>query len=90
MYNIVSEFKEEKGFSIENAFKSALDLLGIGKNEEKISLTSNYQTAGKDPKIYLQLDLSKYPAGKYLIVVLIEDKFTGNLIETKTVVDWTN
>ena len=87
---IVSEFKEEKGFSIENAFKSALDLLGIGKNEEKISLTSNYQTADKDPKIYLQLDLGKYPKGKYLVVVLIKDKISGKEVETKAVVDWNN
>ncbi|MCX6168864.1 MAG: GWxTD domain-containing protein [Ignavibacteriales bacterium] len=86
----VSEFKEEKDFNVEDAFKSVLDLLGIGKNEEKISLTSNYQTAGKDSKIYLQLDLSKYPKGKYLIVVLIKDKISGREVETKSVVDWSN
>ena len=87
---IVSEYKEEEGFSIESAFKSVLNVLGMVTEEEKISLTSNYKTPENDPQIYLQLDLSKYPTGKYLIVVLIEDKLTGNVTETRAIVDWTN
>ena len=87
---IVSEFKGEEGFNLENALKSVMDILGIGGEEEKISLTSNYQTREKDTQIYLQLDLSKYPTGKYLIVVSIEDKLQGTEIQTSAVIDWIN
>ncbi len=87
---IVSEYKDEEGFSIESAFKSVLNVIGMGKEEGKISLTSNYKTPEKDPQIYFQLDLSKYPTGKYLVVVSVKDNLTGNVIEIKAVVDWTN
>jgi len=87
---IVSEFKEEEGFTVESAFKSVLDVLGIGKDEKKISLTSNYQTPEKDSQIYIQLDLSKYPAGKYLIVVSVKNNLNGNAIETRAVLNWNN
>lgn len=87
---IVSEFKEEEGFTVGEAFKSVLNVLGIGKENEKVSLTSNYKTQENDPQIYLQLDLSKYPTGKYLVVVSVKDNLTGNVIETKAVVDWNN
>ena len=87
---IVSEFREEEGFSVEQAVKSVLDVLGIGKDEKKVTLTSTYQTQEKDPQIYFQFDLSKYPAGKYLIVVVVKDNLSGKEVQTKSVIDWMN
>ena len=87
---IVSEYKEEDGFDVESAFRSILDILGIAKGDEKISLSSIYKTPEKDPQIYLQLDLSRYPTGKYLISVIIKDNVSGNQAETKAVINWNN
>lgn len=88
---IVSEFKEEEeGFSVESAFRSVLDIIGIGEEQEKISLTSDFRTPEKDPQIYMQLDLSKYPAGKYLITVIIKDKLGGSVTETRSIINWNN
>ncbi|MBA4406494.1 hypothetical protein C0389_04395 [bacterium] len=88
---IVSEFKEEEeGFSVESAFRSVLDVMGIGEEQEKISLTSDFRMPEKDPQIYMQLDLSKYPAGKYLITVIIKDKLGGSVTETRSIIHWNN
>ncbi len=73
---------------VKKAFNSVLNVLGIGKEDENISLTSSYQTREKDPQIYLQLDLSRYPEGKYLVEIHILDNLSGKEVETKAFLDW--
>jgi GWxTD domain-containing protein len=62
--------------------------LGISRNNEKISLTSDYQTQEKNPQMYLQLDMSKYEAGNYIITVTIKDKVTGKSISGDSEIVW--
>lgn len=70
--------------------KTVTDILSIFgmKGEEKIALTSNYQTAEINPHQYFQLDLSKVKTGKYLITIKINDQVSGAETSASTVIDW--
>ncbi|MDP2036442.1 MAG: hypothetical protein Q8L04_03600, partial [Ignavibacteria bacterium] len=54
----------------------------------KVTLTSNYQTEEQDPQMYLQLDMSKYDAGNYLVTVTIKDKNSGKTTSASTELQW--
>ncbi len=72
--------------------KTLDDMLSVfgKKREEKIALTSNYQTEEINPKQYFQLDLSKVKTGKYLITIKIKDQISGAETSVSTVIDWMN
>lgn len=82
-YNSVNKSRFEKTLD---------DMLSIfgKKREEKIALTSNYQTEEINPKQYFQLDLSKVKTGKYLITIKIKDQVSGAETSASTVIDWVN
>ncbi|MBI1936733.1 MAG: GWxTD domain-containing protein [Ignavibacteriales bacterium] len=84
----IAEYKEEKK-GIEVAVSSVIDFFSP-KGEEGITLTSNYQTLETDPQIFLQLDLSKYPANKYLVTVTVKDKLENREVKSSAIVDWKN
>lgn len=64
------------------------DILGIGKSGEKITLTSHYQTLERDPQIYLQLDLSGYEPGNYIVTITIKDQISNTSASSSTEVVW--
>ncbi len=67
---------------------SLLSVVGLDKEGKKISLTSKYQTQEKDPQMYLQLDMSKYERGEYVITVTIKDIVTGKEVSSQTEINW--
>lgn len=84
----IAEYEEEKK-GIEGAVSSVIDFFSP-KGEEGITLTSNYQTLEIDPQIFLQLDLSKYPANKYLITITVKDKLENREVKSSAIVEWKN
>ena len=82
----VVEFEEEYEtlFSVIGSF---FELLGFG-GDENIELTSNYQTVETDPKIYLQLDLSDYEPGRYLINVIVKDNISQKEKRVQSLINW--
>ncbi|MBI3125276.1 MAG: GWxTD domain-containing protein [Ignavibacteriales bacterium] len=67
---------------------SVLSVVGLDGKGNKIMLTSNYQTEERDPQMYLQLDMSKYDAGNYLVTVTIKDKNSGKTVSVSTELTW--
>jgi len=80
---ITIQKKEEGG-----VINSLLSVVGLDKDGKKISLTSKYQAQERDPQMYLQLDMSKYEAGEYVITVTIKDNVTGKEISGQTEINW--
>ncbi len=72
--------------------KTLYNMLSIfrKKDEGKIVLSSNYQTAEINPRQYFQLDLSKVKTGKYLITVRIKDRVNSTETSASTIIDWVN
>lgn len=85
----IKKFEEESENSAERISSSILSILGI-KEENEITLTSNYHTFETNPQIFLQLDMSNYPSEKYLITVTIKDKIDNKEVSSSTVIDWKN
>ena len=65
--------KKENG----ELLNSILQAVGLDKSGNKVRLSSNYQTQDKDSQMYLQLDMSKYEPGDYIINVSVKDKISG-------------
>ncbi|MBM4170496.1 MAG: GWxTD domain-containing protein [Ignavibacteria bacterium] len=84
----ISEVTEEK-FGLEKFFTSIAEFIGLTSNE-KITLSSNYKTLVSDPKIYFQLDFSRYQAGNYLVTVKIKDNIKGIETEVSKPLTWIN
>ncbi len=80
----ISIHKKEEG----GVLSSLLSVVGLDKKGEKVSLTSKYQTREKDPQMYLQLDMSKYEPGEYVLTVTIKDKVTGKEVSGGTEIKW--
>ncbi len=80
---ITIQKKEESG-----VINSLLSVVGLDKEGKKVALTSKYQTQEKDPQMYLQLDMSKYELGEYVITVSIKDIVTGKEISNQTEINW--
>lgn len=85
---ILNEVQEEKS-DLEKIVQSVGKLLGLSK-EKKIMLTSNYKTLESNPQIYIQLDMSKYKSGRYLITVEVKDKKNGAVTSSNQIVEWEN
>ncbi|MDP3582838.1 MAG: hypothetical protein Q8S39_12965, partial [Ignavibacteria bacterium] len=67
---------------------AVLNAVGLDGKGNKVTLTSNYQTEEQDPQMYLQLDMSKYDAGNYLVTISIKDKNSGKTISASTELQW--
>lgn len=80
----------EEDSSIGDILNKVGEVLGIGKEGEKITLTSNYKTLERDPQIYFQLDMDKYESGDYEIEIKIKDKVRGKETKNKTLIKWKN
>ncbi len=85
----ISVQKIDSSEGIEKTFTTLLNLFGLGKtNNKKIALTSSYQTDKANPQMYLQLDMSKYEPGSYLLTVKIKDKISGKEVHSSTTLIW--
>ncbi len=82
----IKKINEENG--IQKAINSVLGLVGVSKNNEGITLSSNYKTQGKNSQIYLQLDMNKSQPGDYLILVTISDNISKKEVSNSTIIKW--
>lgn len=80
---ITIQRKKERG-----VLNSLLGVVGLDKEGKKVALTSKYQTQEKDPQMYLQLDMSNYEPGEYVITVSIKDLLTGKEVNGQTEINW--
>ncbi len=80
---ITIQKKEESG-----VINSLLSVVGLDKEGKKIALTSKYQSQEKDPQMYLQLDMSRYEPGKYVVTVSIKDNATEKEVSSQTEINW--
>ena len=72
---------------IENVFSSLVHLFSTD-NEDEVTLTTNYQSFEKNTQVYLQLDMSGYQPGDYIVTVTIEDKLAGTKASSETLLKW--
>ncbi len=72
---------------LENVFSSLVDLFSHS-GEDEVTLTTDYQSFQKNTQVYLQLDMSSYPPGDYIITVTIEDKLAGREASSETFLNW--
>jgi GWxTD domain-containing protein len=85
----ITIMKVEEKSNFQETVSSIGKFLGLS-GEEKITLTSHYSTEETDPQMYLQLDLTKYEAGNYLITVEIIDNANNKTVSSSIIVDWRN
>ncbi len=76
--------KEDKSSFIGGAFNSFLNIFGLGREENRVVVTANYQSHHKSPRTYFQFDMNSYPAGNYILTLIIKDKLSGKEVNTKT------
>jgi GWxTD domain-containing protein len=82
----ITKLSEDTG--IGNVVNSVLGFFGIGKEDDKVTLTTNYQSFNRDTQVYLQLDMGKYEKGNYIVRIIIEDKLSDNIVSEKTLLRW--
>ena len=100
VYNLEQDKDQETNFEQkitlkklnENSFMedlvSSISSIFGSKNEDEITLTTNYQSFEKNTQIYLQLDMNKNKPGDYIITVTINDKLTGSETSSETLIKW--
>ncbi len=84
----IRKIEEESGLG--EILNKVSDVLGIGKEGEKITLTSHYKTLERNPQIYFQMDLGKYESGDYEMEINIIDKVTIKKTSCKARISWLN
>lgn len=72
---------------IQNVFSSLVHLFGT-ENKDEVTLTTAYQSFKKNTPVYLQLDMSSYPPGDYIITVTVDDKLAGREASSETLLKW--
>ena len=85
---IILKKKGEEGISIGKLVGSVMKFFNDSDNEQQIGLTSQYQTNDKNSQIYLQIDMSDYDPGNYLLTVKIKDNITGKEKEQSVNLYW--
>jgi GWxTD domain-containing protein len=58
------------------------------KYNDEITMTTDYQSSGKNSQVYLQLDMNNYPQGDYIITVTVQDKLAGTEKSAQTLIRW--
>jgi GWxTD domain-containing protein len=80
--------KKDEQSGISKALNSFLNIFSLGKDEQQITLTSQYQFRDKNPQVYFQLDMNRYEPGNYLLTVKIKDNITGKEIKKDANLFW--
>ena len=82
----ISKKEERSGF--ESAVNSVANFLGFSSDEDKLTLTTNYKSFKKDVPVYLQIDMSKYNKGDYILTVEVEDLHNKKTANAETLLRW--
>ncbi|MGE5379231.1 MAG: GWxTD domain-containing protein [Candidatus Aminicenantes bacterium] len=82
----IKNAEEESG--LKKIFNAITGILGFKGSKEEVSLTSRYQTAEKDPQMYIQLDMSEYEPGDYIVRTVIKDKLSQKEASSETLLHW--
>jgi len=77
----------DESLSVGKIVGSVLQFIGIGE-EDKITISSNYQTQERDSEIFLQIDMSGYEPGDYLLTLEVKDNISGCSAITNKVIYW--
>ncbi len=85
---IILKKKGEEGISVGKLVGSVMKFFGANDDEQQIGLTSQYQTKDKESQIYLQLDMSNYDPGNYILTVKIKDNISGKETQQQTELTW--
>ncbi len=82
----IKEVHDENGVS--KAVNSLLNLVGIYKKKEGVTLTSRYQTKDKNSQMFLQLDMNKSKPGNFVILVTIHDNISQKEVTRAAFMKW--
>ncbi len=85
--NIILQKKEDKGL-LSKIFSPVLKTVGINNEQKQVSLTSNYKTEDRNSQVYLQLDMTGYEPGDYVLTIKLKDNITGKETEQSTELTW--
>ncbi len=80
--------KENKNSFVDNTVNSLLNVFGLGKHNSSIIITTNYESRSNNPQMYYQLDMSSYPAGNYILHVIVKDKQSGKEVSSETIIHY--
>ncbi len=81
--NITVKNKNDKT-GLEKAVNGVLSIFGINEKQKQLTISNNYQTHDPDPQMYLQLDMSNYDTGNYIITINIKDNISGKSVREET------
>jgi hypothetical protein len=62
--------------------------LGFSSEENKLTLTTNYQSFNKNIPIFFQMDMSKYSKGDYVLIIEVEDLQNKKTVSAETLLRW--
>jgi GWxTD domain-containing protein len=82
----IAKKEEQSGF--ENVIRSVTDFFGFGGKEDKLTLSTTYQSFDRDVPVYFQIDMSKYSKGDYSLIVEIEDLQNKKKASAETMLRW--
>jgi len=82
----ISKLDEKSGLG--NFFNSLMGVIGLGDSENRLTLTTDYQSYERDTPVYLQLDMSKYEKGDYKINIEIKDLLNDSVVSSQTILKW--
>ncbi len=80
--------RKETHSELADVFNSVANIVGLGRKENRIVISTDYKTKEKNPRMYFQLDMNKYPPGLYELAISITDKNSGKKVESKTELNW--
>lgn len=78
----VKNKNDESGLG--KALSGVLSIFGLNENQKQLTISNNYQTHDPDPQMYLQLDMSNYNPGNYIITINIKDNISGKSAKEET------
>lgn len=82
----ITGIEEESG--IKKIFNAVTGFLGLSGKKEQVSLTSRYQTNESDSQMYIQLDMSGYGPGDYLLQTVIKDNLSQKEASSEVILHW--
>ncbi len=65
--------KKDENSGIGKAINSVLNVVGLGKKKEEVTITTKYQTHGRSSQVNFQLNMHNYQPGDYVVTFLITD-----------------
>jgi GWxTD domain-containing protein len=73
---------------VDDIFSSISGLFGSDSKKDQITLTTDYQSFEKNTQVYMQIDMSAYDPGDYVVTVTVEDKLAGKESSAETIMRW--